>query len=283
MESVEKIEKLHPSCVPYAMRERIIELEKMIDTLKRENAELPEGKVYVSTAGGRTIVYLAAIPGSEVGDARNGGLRKKYVRKKQTYIVHQLAQQEYNEKAIAALEWELSFFRNYLKKEPKNGMSSLLQAKCSSKRPYYIPITIPDDEFIEKWNKVTYPQNDFHPENLIYATSFGLRVRSKSEVLIAEMLKKENIPFKYEYPVELQQKVVYPDFYCLNVRTRTVYLWEHFGMMDDDDYVDNALDKLADYMECGYIEGLNLICTREDLNHPLSVSEIVTRISVFLK
>lgn len=41
-----------------------------------------------------------------------------------------------------------------------------------------------------------------HPEDLRHLTSFGLRVRSKSEAILAELLYSMHIPFTYEKPLE---------------------------------------------------------------------------------
>lgn len=81
------------------------------------------------------------------------------------------------------------------------------------------------------------------------------RVRSKSEVIIANTLARFNIPYRYEYPLELKNgHTVHPDFLCLNARTRAEFYWEHFGLMDEPDYLERTLAKIKDYAESG-IEG----------------------------
>ena len=40
---------------------------------------------------------------------------------------------------------------------------------------------------------------------------------------------------------------LHPDFYCLNLRTRQEFAWEHFGMMDDPDYASTTAEKLRLY------------------------------------
>ena len=60
-------------------------------------------------------------------------------------------------------------------------------------------------------------------DNTEYYTYKGERVRSKSEMIIANELFRNNIPYKYELPIELEnwnKKVtIYPDFTVLNKRT----------------------------------------------------------------
>ncbi|WGL59961.1 hypothetical protein QEJ31_15620 [Pigmentibacter sp. JX0631] len=76
-------------------------------------------------------------------------------------------------------------------------------------------------------------------------TSFGLKVRSKSEVFIAEKLKENNILFTYEKPLSADGKTYYPDF-TIYIGKRELY-WEHFGLMNDDIYAKKTEIKMKWY------------------------------------
>lgn len=77
-----------------------------------------------------------------------------------------------------------------------------------------------------------------HPENLRYETEQGDLVRSKSEVIIANILyqHRKDILYKYERPLEVmsdgKERNIYPDFTILNIHTGKVTYWEHAGRMD---------------------------------------------------
>ena len=87
-------------------------------------------------------------------------------------------------------------------------------------------------------------------------------MRSKSEVIIADLLDKYNVPYLYEYPVELVDiGTVHTDFRTLNVRKRKVILWEHYGMMDDYDYRDDKMVEIEKYNMSGYFTGETFIYT----------------------
>ena len=94
-----------------------------------------------------------------------------------------------------------------------------------------------DQHYAAQWLKVQYQGLSFTPDAPEYQTALGERVRSKSEVIIADALSRHQIPNRYEYPLKLskgqQTHIIYPDFLCLNIHTRREYIWEHFGMMDD--------------------------------------------------
>ena len=119
-----------------------------------------------------------------------------------------------------------------------------------------------------------YQKNKFHPENLIHKTRSGAYVRSKSEVLIARILSEYLIPFRYECALQLGDKCIYPDFTMLHPVTGEVFYWEHFGLMDDASYSQNAFSKMHLYTSEGIIPSVHLITTYETEKHPLSVEMI---------
>lgn len=101
----------------------------------------------------------------------------------------------------------------------------------------------------------------------MHRTSFGLGVRSKSEALIAEMLKRHGIDFEYEAALELLDEygapdVRYPDF-TLHIGDETIY-WEHMGMLADDGYRAAAERKMHLYFINDIMPGSNLIVTCDD-------------------
>ena len=115
-------------------------------------------------------------------------------------------------------------------------------------------------------------------------TAKGERVRSKSEVMIADLLNKETIPYRYEYPLYLKGfDLVYPDFTVLNVKKRKEIYWEHFGMMDDSEYVEKAMKKITVYAQNGIFPGINLIVTFETRKTPLNQKMAMLVIKEYLK
>lgn len=79
-----------------------------------------------------------------------------------------------------------------------------------------------------------YIQNWYADEKRL-ATLSEYFVRSKSEVIIANMLSQQGIPFVYEEPLYADDGSMYlPDF-TVKFRGETYY-WEHVGMLDKPDY-----------------------------------------------
>lgn len=117
----------------------------------------------------------------------------------------------------------------------------------------------------------------------------GERVRSKSELIIADRLKIAGIPYVYEAKQLLvdeeagDYEVWFPDFQTFNAKTGEKYYWEHFGMMDNPDYCASSQFKLETYAKYGIIQGKNLIVTTESSKHSLNTDYIDCLINQFLK
>ena len=61
-------------------------------------------------------------------------------------------------------------------------------------------------------------------------------VRSKSEVIIADILYKLGIPYVYEKKLKTREGAVYPDFTVRHPYEGNTYYLEHAGMLDKADY-----------------------------------------------
>jgi hypothetical protein len=87
----------------------------------------------------------------------------------------------------------------------------------------------------------------FLEQRLIHNTIRGEAVRSKSEVIIANLLHSRSVDYHYEQPLELGGVVKYPDFTIEDDDTGKTYYWEHCGMLHDPSYRSRWNEKLAWY------------------------------------
>lgn len=118
----------------------------------------------------------------------------------------------------------------------------------------------------------------------VYLTDNGEYVRSKSELNIANLLYKMNVPYKYECPLTFSNgKIIYPDFTLLDIRNRREVYWEHRGMMDDRNYLKHTVQRGKDYRKEGIYIGDHLLITEETSVLPLGTDEILSVIQHFLK
>jgi superfamily I DNA/RNA helicase len=91
-------------------------------------------------------------------------------------------------------------------------------------------------------------QENFEDGKVHQTLAEGVKVRSKSEVIIANMLHERKIPFEYEKPLLPPDGSSFlPDF-TININGYTWY-WEHLGMLENSDYRDHWEEKQAWYEE----------------------------------
>ena len=93
----------------------------------------------------------------------------------------------------------------------------------------------------------------FLEERLIHRTSRGEAVRSKSEVIIANLLHAKGIAYHYEQPLELDGVTKYPDFTIEDDDTGITYYWEHCGMLRDPAYRRRWEEKRVWYRDQGIL------------------------------
>lgn len=253
--------------------------EKKLKQWKKEKEKAlenaPEGLLRINYNSGRAQYYLRKDPKDASGT---------YIPRKEGKFVNQLAQKDYDQKILRTLEKELKAIDRFMKDYPEKNSEQIYESLHPARQPLITPIQLPLEEYIRKWEAIDYEGKGFENNAIEYYTQKGERVRSKSEVIIADSLLKEHIPYRYEYPAYLKGfGRMYPDFTVLNTRTRKEMLWEHLGMMDDAEYADCALRKLAGYEKNGIFPGENLILTYETRKTPLDQKIIKIMIEHYLK
>jgi hypothetical protein len=124
----------------------------------------------------------------------------------------------------------------------------------------------------------------YYEASLIHKTINGELVRSKSEVIIANMLHDAGIEYEYEKELDLgEDGIRIPDFTIADEELGITYYWEHCGMLGDSKYSRHWEEKKALYEKHGIVEGDNLIVSRDSLNGAIDSSEIQALIDKYLK
>ena len=235
----------------------------------------PEGALRICSHGNRTQYYQRNDPKDFNG---------AYIRENDIQIAQELAQKDYDKKVLCAIEKELSAIKKYLSNYPMVNAEQIYENLHRERRKLVSPILEPDEQYVKSWKSVKYQGKAFSEDTPEFYTAKEERVRSKSELIIADLLNKEGIPYRYEYPIHLSgMGKIYPDFTVLNVKKRKEMYWEHFGMMDDPSYVEKALQKIVLYEKNGIFHGENLILTYETRKNPMNQKEIMHLIQHYLK
>lgn len=205
-----------------------------------------------------------------------------YIRKKNIAIAKNAVQTEYYLKLLSILKSNYKALKTFSSHYDFLKLLNVFKKMPYAKQVLINPICIDDSVYAAKWQAKDYERKKDQPEgNLI--TLKNERVRSKSEIIIANMLNTKGIPYHYEYPVHIRNDVVFhPDFLCLNKRTRQEFYWEHCGKMDDIEYSSNLVKRLSDYSQKNILPGKNLILTMETSDHPLNTKEVEKIINSYL-
>lgn len=212
----------------------------------------------------------------------------RYIKRSEKEIATLLAQKDYATKLIQFAMKK----KQELQKCPMDynweSISRFHETLSKERQALITPYILSDDEYIVLWEQKGKRQMcgvERYPldEDTGYATERGELVRSKSEKILADKLYMRNIPYIYEQPLLLKEGIrVYPDFTVLNRHTREEFYWEHFGMMDKQEYCEKTVEKIRKYQRNGVFQGKKLIATYETQAHPLRVRELEELIDEYL-
>lgn len=114
-----------------------------------------------------------------------------------------------------------------------------------------------------------------YAENLIHRTEKGHLVRSKSELVIANMLHQSGTDYEYERVLEgdVEPGRLRPDFSFVAADGDLV-LWEHLGLMQREDYRKGWEWKRQWYEANGFTLGENLFTSEDDERGGLDSAEL---------
>lgn len=269
------ITELAPSEIAELAEKRIEEIRPLLLRKKKDMEKKPSGKLRIITRKRSFQYYLRTRPEDTEG---------KYIKKSSITIAKDIAQYEYDRKLIDRLEQQIGLLE---KVKETCGNESLLNIQTSlhpGKQVLLSKAMLTDEEYKERWLAFFYEQKKFFEnDNSQYYTARNERVRSKSEIMIADALVRYGIPYRYEFPVKLLgYGTVHPDFYCLNVRTRKEFAWEHFGIMSDYTYANENVRKIDKYLLNGFLPGVNFIMTFETDQNPLNTKTVNKIIEEYL-
>ncbi len=248
------------------MKERTVLLRKAITAAKQDEGSFPEGSLRISPGNGR-IRYFQIMEDKNV--------RENYLKKDQLELVKSLAQKDYNRRFLKKAQYELEKIEKTIRLLEGNNADSVYDDLNEYRKMMVKPYIQSDIFYAKQWQAEQFKPNPYMENMKIYDTRRGEKVRSKSEAILADMMYGLEIPYHYEKPIYFENgKVRYPDFTLLKIRSRKEVYMEHFGLLDDEEYLNKSLIKLDEYRKHGIYVGKNLIFTYETENSPLDIKGI---------
>lgn len=234
---------------------------------------------------------IRTLPDGKLLCCKNGEYYKWYISqegkivflpKSQRKLAEELAYKNYCVKKENAIEQEINALKQCCDTlyEIEIGLDAMLDENAEQRR-LLNDYLLDYDEMPVDWVE-EYECSTNYPEHLIHKTLKGHMVRSKSEVIIANALYLNKIPYKYECGLYLDGTQFFPDFTVYHVGKKQELYWEHFGMMDVSPYCEKAYSKLRTYGNHGIIPTINLIATFETQDHPIDSGRIQQIIEEYL-
>jgi len=255
------------------IEEREKELRKMRKFVVERLETAPDGKLRIKRKKGYIYYYIRQ-------DAHNSN--GKYLPRTKIKLIRNLAQKEYDKKALSAIDAELSVIkscRRHLCELPETPVEMVYDEIPDELKEIVMPLTESDKHYIKRWNEAEFEQLNYKEGEKKYATERGDLVRSKSEMVIANLLFIKGIPYRYECALQICGRIVYPDFTVLDVKKRKDIYWDHFGVLDDYEYAVKALRKMREYSLAGLIAENRIIVTAETTDEPLDSGKISSMIN----
>ena len=258
-------------------KRRYEKLIKIRNSKEEALEKMPPGKIHISkTTKGSVQYYLRQDSKERAG---------KYISKSEISTIKRYLQKEYDEKILKQVELEIQSLKKLFGK-PENAVNSIRRAYSDlpmDVKQHIRPIDVSDDDYASSWSNIPFEGKTIPEYVPFLETKRKERVRSKSELNIANALADHEIPYKYECPLQLKNGMtIYPDFTVLDVKRRRELYWEHRGMMDDKDYARKSVLKMKGYLQNGIYLGDELIITEETSTAPLGTNEINAIIKRYL-
>ena len=265
------------------LKERSEELKKIVCQIEARLRTAPRGRLKISKRKNKYVFYCAG------GDAENVS-DLKYISKRnysdldefdKTGEECRLAQKMYDRKALKAAKRELDVVETFIRNYDGSELERTYGAIEGIRKEMIDPVEMPWETAAAEWLRQGYEGKQISTAHPAVFSKRGEKMRSKSEVLIANSLSAAGVPYKYEAPLRLEEITVYPDFTVLRESDRKEIYWEHLGMMDDKEYAEKAIKKIEIYGRNGIIAGKGLILTYETENDPLDSRSIERYISEY--
>lgn len=234
-------------------------------------------------------VWLKTLPSGSISLKRgksyhsyreSPGGRQRMVAITDSKLMNDLKVQRKIKKSIPVLEEQIERYNTFLEGDniydPVKLELELPEQYRGGRCPH---LWLPDDIDPEEWAAASYISNPARMENPS-ETNGGRVVRSKSEAIVGSVAEDVPLIHRYEQQIIIKGEVFYPDFTFLMPLTRRLIYYEHFGKMDDPEYVKKTTHKLEMYPYYGLYLGYNFFASFETRNSAFSypgAKEIINR------
>ena len=200
-------------------KDEIIRLEKankIIDKQLQNLMNVPEGCLKYQNVKGKTYYYHQFVEteneilknsnkyNTNTADNNISKVKIEYIKRDST-LAKELANKQYYTKLKVTVRNNLNQLKRFINKYQENKIDEKYDSLSDERKRLVTPLQLSIKEQVRIWDEEEYEKNNSYPENLRYETDQGDLVRSKSEVIIANIIYKhrKDIIYKYEKPLSL--------------------------------------------------------------------------------
>ncbi|MCR4774893.1 MAG: hypothetical protein K5869_00800 [Saccharofermentans sp.] len=259
-------------CVRETLKERYKLILQTVQNTENRLSQMPEGRIIIRKIRGKTYYYHG-----------NDASKDIYLTSKDTALIKALIQKSYLKEVLRSARRELKALEKMMKQYPDELPEEIFDRLPEERRNHAVPIIPGNEKNARMWMDEPYTKKPFKRGAPVFMTMRGERVRSKSEMIIADRLYANGIPYRYECPLKVGNMVIHPDFSMLRVSDGKVIYHEHCGMMDDPEYADEMVNRVNTYNQAGIIQGDRLTFSFESASAPLDVRLIDKLINGYFK
>lgn len=232
-------------------------------------SEVRNGKYYYRQKWAMTVV-------DKTGKKRVE--KSRYLPASRHATTRKLGIKRYYSTILKITDSNIPLLEEFLKKYTPNAEAIALESMTEAQRLLLKEELGPREKWMRDWMYAPYPHNEYYADEYVVDTLSGIKVARVGEARIADTLFTAGFAFRYNVPLTVNGRTKYPDFVILlpwSTEDHLYFLiWEHCGMMENEQYRKNHMGKFYLYAENGILPGVNCIFTYADRNHPLSLAQI---------
>lgn len=241
--------------------------------------DLPRGALLAMVQKNKVRYFLSVL--------EDGERKRIYLNKEDTELRELLQERYYLERALPTCQKNIEMLEllqnSYSSLDPidlmkdapiayqKQNNAAQLVYGCSNKSRW-------KEKMLKHKEKYEIP----FPSELRHISGDGTVTRSKSEALIIDLLNNKDIPYVYDYPMYLSNKLKWPDFVIWDRKHNREVIIEHLGLMSKEDYRLSQIEKLWLYIENGYVPNVNLLLTFDDKSGNINIPAISKSLEAIL-
>ena len=247
-------------------------ISKTIMSIEKKIALLPNGRILIRHRKNKAYYYL-----------RVDGAKDKYLSRKDNELISHLLQKRYLKEVLKAAKNELAALEKMQDIYSETLSEEIYGNLPDAQKLGVEPIILGDGPDVRQWLNEPYVRKSFKKGAPVFKTLKGDRVRSKSEMIIADRLYVNGIPYKYECPLKVGGKIIHPDFSIIRMSDHKIIYHEHCGKMDDKEYFNDLVDRINLYNQSGILQGNRLTFTFETSDTPFDARVIDRLINEYFK